>query len=406
MAGVGRLAPGVQVSNAEANLAALARTFAGLHPDDGLIGLTASPRVELDPDRRAALSRMLGLLAAVSALVLAIVCANLANLMMVRATARTQEIGIRLSLGATRLDLFRQLMAEAIVISAAGATLGLLIATWTAGVLKRSLPVMLETGTRPDARVFLFVVGLSLVCATAFGLYPALRAARSSAASLIQGSGRVVAGRSRLRSGLVVGQIALSVIALVTAGLFVRTLFHVSALPLGYDLDDRIGIGINLRPYRYDEESATLFFQQLQQRVAALPGVASVAIVGDAPLGGGRSSGTNELDGVVGELELNDVSVSASYFNTMGVRIESGRIFGQSDRDVVVVNRALAAHYWPNQNAVGKRMRSGARGRWRTVIGVVNDTRHYSVLEPPVPMIYRPFAESPDTREIGRASCR
>ncbi|MEJ7812522.1 MAG: ABC transporter permease [Gemmatimonadaceae bacterium] len=407
LAVLGRLAPGATAEQAQAEVRALARQLAQAYEENRGIGAAVTREFAADPTARATLVTLVRLLAAVAAVVLLIACANLANLMLVRASARGREIALRRALGATGGRIARQLLTESLILALAGAGAGVVVGMWTGELVLELLPLSVAVEPTPDARVLGFALLLAVVTGVTFGLAPALRAARPDLALAIKGSPGRAGARSGLRSSLVVAQVALSFLLLVGAGLFVRTLQRVRALPMGFDVDHVLVLSLDLRPYGYTDSTGTPFYRELLGRVRALPGVRSASLDADAPLAGSRSSTRIQVEGVdapPGEesFSINTNTVASDYFRTLGIPLIAGR--GFTDRDdaaapgVAIVNEVMARRFWPGASAIGKRIRLGARSPWLEVVGVVRDGRHYSVREDPVPMFFLPFLQAYEAR--------
>jgi predicted permease len=408
LTGVGRLATGHTMESARAAVAAVGRQLAAEFPnEESGARLATVPHVSIDPDRRGAVVSMLRVLSGVAFIVLAIACANLANLMLVRAASRTREVSVRLSLGATRWHLVRQFLSETLVLSVAGGGVGLLFSSWFAVLLARRLPLAPsqapELAAQSDLRVLGFAVAIVLLSAFGFGLAPAFHAARANVAGVLRSGTRVAPGGSRTRAALLVGQLALTLVLLIGATLLVRSVQQLRAVPLGYPTDHTLFANINLRPHGYDGRAATNFFTSLLERVRALPGVTSAALTDVSALSGGRSMGTIAIEGQpVPEAQAPEVlqnRVSPDYFRTLGLSLRDGRDFSAADREgadrVVIVNEAFARRFWPNQSALGKRIEDNG---WWTVVGVVADARLYSVFEPAEPTMFQPLLQNPTVR--------
>jgi predicted permease len=402
---VGRLAPGQSAERAQAVVAAVGRQLAAAHPnEEGDVRLTTVPHVSIDPDRRTVVVSMLRVLSGIAFVVLAIACANLANLMLVRASSRAREVGVRLSLGATRWHLVRQFLSETLVLSVLGGGIGLLLSSWLAALLARRLPLATsqapDLAAQGDVRVLAFAAAIVLLSTLGFGLAPAFHAARTEVAGALRSGTRVAQGSSRVRAALLIGQLALTLVLLVGAALLVRSLQQLRAVPIGYGTDNTLFAAINLRPHGYDAQSGTVLFTALLERVRALPGVTSAALTDVSALSGGRSTGTITIEGQAtpaGQApEVLQFRVSPEYFSTLGMPLRNGRMFSNADRagadPVVIVNESFARRYWPNESALGKRISDNG---WWTVVGVVADARLYSIFEPPEPAMFQPLLQNP-----------
>ena len=403
-----RLKPGVTDGQARAALAAEAvreaREFPAFNEGSsiGLATLSQSPWGAPEVLRPVLLT-----LSALVALVLLIACANIANLLLARALGRRHEVAVRLALGADRGRLVRQFLTESLVLGALAGTAAFLLTFWTSGLLLSFMP---PTG-RPvridlavDASVLLFAFAASAVSSVLFGLLPALQASRATIASdLASETGSIGGawGRARLSGTLVVAQIALSLVLLVAAALFLRSLSAARSMDPGFDVRRMLLVEFDLFPLGYTKERGVALFDSLQERVRALPGVREAAIARRVPLGfGGSSSGSVEVDGYMpsrGEqVNISFNYISAGYFRTMGIPVRRGREFAGADRDgappVVVVNETFARRYFAGREAVNGRIRQGSSD-WLTIVGVAADGKYRSIGEAPVPYLFFPIAQ-------------
>lgn len=351
------------------------------------------------------------LLLGMTTLVLLIACANVANLQLARATGRTREMALRLALGASRGQLARRLLAESTIVALAGGALGVVVAQWTlkailAGMPERQASSGLVTADL-DLRVLLFCLVLSIVTGIIFGLYPALTASRPDVQSALKDqSGQSTSSRATgfFRAFLVTMQIAMSLLLLITAALFARTLVNLARVDIGLVPDHLVTFSVNPRLNRYTNERAMQFHADLTARLSALPGVTLVSAA-RVPAVAGSSSSTNvTVEGFVprneddAEASLN--SVGADYFRTLGIPLVAGREFTSADNTPaaprqVIVNEAFARHFFGGRNAVGRRMARGAGKSTqpdRTIIGVVKDAKYSDLREPVPPVFYAPYA--------------
>jgi predicted permease len=343
-----------------------------------------------DFDRNSA--RSATMLAVVVVIVLLIVCANVANLLLSRATARRKELSVRLSMGATRGRLVRQLLTESLLLSGLGGTLGVLAAYWS-----RELVPFGQTAPI-DWRVFAFVAGLSLLTGVAFGLVPALRATRLDLAGVMKEQSRSVSGaRSVLSKALLVVQVALSVVLLVGAGLFLRTLYNLRTVDVGFNPHNLLMFTINPQLNRYDDERTRQIYRQLGADLGALPGVRDVAFTRVALLSGSRSTTVAHVPGRT-STEIHVMSVTPRFFATMEIPLTHGRDF--SDRDVsgapnvAILNETAARTLFPGASPVGNRFGfSPEQNRDVEVVGVIRDTKYSSVRDAAPPTVYQPFLQ-------------
>jgi putative ABC transport system permease protein len=352
------------------------------------------------------LARPLAVVMAAVTLLLIVACANVAGLLLVRATARRREMAIRLSIGAGRRRLVRQLVTESAVLAAASGAAGFVVAVWLAGLIPAvptllGAPLAIERGL--DARLLLFG-GLVTICtAVGFGLVPAWHASRTDLVSGLKDSA-APERRHRLhsRDGLVVLQVAVSFVLMVGAGLLVRTARTLGAIDPGYDPSNVLLVGVDLDPKGYDGAATLSFWNQLLERIRGSPGVtaASLALT-MVPSPGGMSWGGVPLEGFAdtNSVEFDANVVGTSYFETMRIPVTAGRGFDARDRfgapRTAVINEAMAHRYWPSQSALGRRIGSLADGA--TIVGVVRDGKYRSLRETSKPVAYLSGAQDPVT---------
>ena len=343
----------------------------------------------------------------VAGLVLVICCANLANLLLARGTGRQREVAIRLALGANRRRLIRQLLTESMVLALAGGVLGVLIAAESATLLQRfqpPLPLPLYLNVAPDFRVLLFAAGAALLTGVVFGLFPALRATRPDLRGMLHDSAPLLKSLGRriaLRDVLVVGQVAVSTVLLVVAGLFLRSLQQAQSLDIGLQ-PDHLALGtFELGIQGYTDERGKVFYQNLLERVGNAPGVASASLAHVIPLGANFSRrGLQRIEdyrpGPTEDIETGANIVAEGYFRTMGIRLLRGRAFTRADADgatpVVIVNQAFARRYWPDQNPLGKHIAYSDIPA--EVVGVTETGKYASLSEEDRPFFYIPWRQS------------
>jgi len=340
------------------------------------------------------LASAMGLLASV--ITLLIICANLANMQLARAAARSHEIAIRLSLGCSRGRLARQMLAEALVLAIPGAVVAAIIvrlAPWLEQYMLPHLQFRVGIGATSDLRVALFTAAVALLAVVLFGLAPALRASRPnlapSPASVIGARGHGARPRSRVRGALVVSQLAMSVVLLVGGTLFVRSLFVARGMDVGFDPSNRLLLSVNVGLQSYDVQRGRRFYDDVLFRTRALPGVESATWAFPVPFDTyGRSIGlfvdgarTNTKDGTI---STEATFVAEDFVKTLGLRMQEGREFTLSDSAttprVMVVSRSLATRLWPGKDPVGQRARQyGASGPEVMVVGVVGDATFESL---------------------------
>ncbi|HKV10549.1 MAG TPA: ADOP family duplicated permease, partial [Thermoanaerobaculia bacterium] len=408
---VGRLKPGVSIEQAQTDMTALSTRLEEGHPQTNQ-GYRASLRPLVDEILGDTGPALLLLLAAV-ALVLLIACANVAGLLLARAASRQKETAVRIALGAGRPRLIRQLLTESVLLAFLAAAVGLLLA-WlglriVTAVGPADIPRLDEVGV--DGRVLAFTLLVSLVTAVLFGLAPALQAARPDLTSSLKEGGKSSASRGsrRLRSLLVVAEVALALVLLVGAGLVIRSFLHLQRTDLGFQPESLLTMRITLYGNKRPEPHQwAAFYRDVAQRVEALPGVERASVVLLRPLSGpiGWDYDFMVEGQAPDEQKKNPTSnqerVSPGYFRTMGIPLVAGRDFTWSDGaeapPVVIVNQSMARRFWPGQDPVGKRLRfgrpEGRQGPWMTVVGVVGDVR-YRELQSIKPDLYVPFLQDP-----------
>lgn len=400
---IARLRSGVDVEQARSVLASLAHGIAEAHPDtDQGLGFEVIPLQQdnLPFQLRDRTSWLLGVLMGLAGVVLLIACANLANLLLARAASGRTEMSVRLALGAGRNRLIRQMMIESLLLALSAGALGVLIALLATRLLSGiripgGLPI--EAGVVLDLRVLGFTALVSLVAALLFGLVPALRATRTDLVPALKREEPAIVGRRvSLRSTLVVAQVALSLLLLITAGLFIRSLWSTLAVDPGFD-DGRLLLGtLNPGLSGYDEERGRALYRQLADRLEAQAAIEAVAFADALPLdtGGGQQI---RMD-VVGHQPAGDEDqpvidfnvVSPGFFRALGVPLLAGDDFVERQGDepwVAMVSQSFAERYWPGKEAVGGRMLV-AGSIPVEVVGVVGDVRHGSLSEPPAPFVY------------------
>jgi predicted permease len=401
---VARLAPGASLQQAQAEIRAVSERLAREFP-----ATNREVRAEVVPlDRdvtRAARGSLLLLWAAVAA-VLAIACLNVANLQLVRALSRLREMAITNALGASRGRLVAGLLVEALLLAGVGGALGTALAQ---GLLV-GLVALAPAGTPRieaaalDWRVLGFTLALTLATGVLFGLLPALTATRSISAGVLQTGGREHSSRTvlRFRGALVTGQVALALVLLLAATLVVRSMLRLNAVALGFETGRVLAVRVKLPPLRYPDATRRLvFFEELERRLRARPGVEAVAFANALPLRGGWGTGI-ELEGrpPSGPRGLDNAdaqAVSGAYFHTLGIPILRGRGFEENDREgapyVALVNEDFARIFSPGRSVLGKRVRRGEKAPWIEVVGVTGSLRRDGLDAELAPQIYLPAAQ-------------
>jgi predicted permease len=409
---VGRLKPGMNARQAEASLNQLALQLGKEYPNDNEgQSIKVLPAGFILPEIRGAVVSFTWVLMAAVALVLLVTCTNLAGLLLARATDRRREIAIRLAMGANRIRLIRQLLTESVLLSLIGGVGGLLLAFWIIRTLlafKPPIDFPLTMDVSIDWRVLGFSLGVSLITGVIFGLAPALQATRPSLLkSLKDNAAQGGAVRTRLRSGLVVAQIALSLVVLIGAGLVVRTLQHLQTMNPGFDSRNALTMAFDLGLQGYDKAKGQQFYRQLTERVQALPGVQSVGITNSLPLSLNYNSDTVFVEGQPVERGANapvamSGDVSPRYFETMVTPIVAGREFTDQDTDktekVAVVNETFVQRLMPfassNAEALNRRFSfRGAEGPFVRIVGVAADGKYFNISEEPRPFVWTPMSQ-------------
>jgi putative ABC transport system permease protein len=402
---LGRLNPGIGSRQAESELNLLMQRIVEHFPDQH----QGPNQISLDPLWRSPfgpnvyLYATLPLLLGLAAMLLLLACANVANLLLVRSVSRRREIAIRLSMGATRWALVRQLLVESLLLGLAGGAVAVFITTWTAGTFAAFVPsttLPLTLNGHADRTVVAVTLATAIATALIFGILPALRSSNVSPATVLkEEAGSVVGGfhKSKLASALVVVQIALSVLLLVCAGLFTRSLENAQRLDPGFDPDHVLLESFELRPSGYSRTQGIEFDQQLLAKIGALPGVESVTLADFSPLSFTIRSETVQPEGYVPRpheaMEIDFARAGPNYFRTLRTPLVTGRDFTLQDTDksqpVAVVNQEFAARYWPGQDAIGKRVL--LYGRWFTVVGVARNAKYRRLIYGPEPCIFVPW---------------
>lgn len=412
-----RLKANVTREQAGAELSAIARRLA--EANEGRVNEEALRRVQLlplsggmDPSDREQALPVAGIVMAVLGLVLLIACANIAGLLLARAAVRRRETAIRQALGAGRARLVRQWMTESVLLGVIGGAAGLLLALWANDVMTSyaaGTPVA-SLDLRLDYRVLAFTFLVSVGAGVAFGLAPALQASRLDIVTALKTEdalARAGSRRSRLRAAFVTAQVTLSVVLLVCAGLFIRSLWSAHTIDPGFRVERALTVPVDLGLLRYKSEAGRTFYRELLGRVAAQPGVESASLVRFAQLGSSFAQGQVFAEGR--GAEGNDGTstgfnlVGPGYFKTMGTQLVRGRDFTDADREgapgVAVVNETLASLLWPNEDPLGKRVSfEGAKGPYLEVVGVARDGKYRSLGDRARPYIYRPVMQSYEPR--------
>ncbi|MBV8858093.1 MAG: ABC transporter permease [Acidobacteria bacterium] len=404
---LGRLKEGVSVEQASAEMATVAARV-----EQSLGGTNVGHQVVVVPLHEqvvgGARTALLVLLGAV-ALVLLIACANVANLLLARAAARRREVAVRAALGASRWRIIRQLLAESLLLSGSGGALGLLLAVWGVDLLVGLDPEGVQRAGEVtlDWRVLAFTLGLSVLTGLLFGLAPALQASKTDFVESLKEGGRSGQGlaRSRLRSSLVVAEVALTLVLLVGAGLLLKSFSRLLAVDPGLDPHHVITMAVSLPQAKYGEpQRITAFYEQLLQEAAALPGVQAAGVVSVLPLTGDDTSNFVQIEGRAplppGQaMRAGRRNVSADYFRALGIPLKRGRAFTPADtaeaQRVLVINEAMARSFFAGEDPVGKRVRTSDKSPWAEVVGIVGDVRHQGLDVDTRPEMFFPHLQTP-----------
>lgn len=406
---VGRLKPGVTLAQAQADMAVIAKRLDDQYSQSDY---GVNLRLIHDQETHTVRSALFVLLGAVG-FVLLIACANVANLLLARAAMREKEVAIRLALGARRWRIIRQLLTESVLLGIIGGAVGLLLAVWGLSALvalaPADIPRLDQTGI--DARVLAFTLGISLVTGLIFGLVPALQASRPDVNDALKegGRGSTGGGGARIRNLLVVSEIALSLVLLVGAGLLIRSFMRLQQFELGFNPEHLITMRVQLPGSKYKERKQVAeFFQQLFERIEAVPGVQSAGAISAMFLDDTPNSTNFTIEGRpsptgVEAIEVPFDAVSAKYFKVMGIPLIRGREF--DDRDalgtppVAIINETFANRFLPGEDPIGKRYVYGGPAPdnpWITIVGVVGDMRRTGFDRPVRPETFLPQSQNPD----------
>ena len=402
---IGRLRQGVSVEQAQAEMSALMAKIDVSRPvKDRGFGALVVPFVA---SATGGPRRTLLLLMGAVTLLLLIACSNVASLAMARATGRIREMGVRAALGARRSRLIRQLLTESLFLAGSGGALGCCLAFISIRLLLRldpgNIPRLDETSL--DSRVLFFALGVSVLTGLLFGLFPAWSASRCDPSEVLNHSGsRTVKGtQSRFRQGLIVAQVALTVVLLTGSGLLIRSLMRVQSVDKGFEPHSAVTMNLSLDARYTQPERQTAFYRDLIERLGALPGVHAVGAVTNLPLGHGETLSWLTVEGYPFDEKVffQTRSVTPHYFAAIGIRLLEGRSFTDADATgrplVAIVNRSFARKYFPGQSVLGKRFHfvdGNPTPTWWTIVGVVADVRHSRLEERPQLQAYLPLWQS------------
>ncbi len=407
---IGRLKDGVTVAQAQSELSIIAQRLEAQHSESNTnwgIHLAG-----LQEDTVRDLQKTLWVLFGAVAFVLLIACANVANLLLARSTLKASEMSIRTALGASRWRLLRQTLTESALLAFTGGAVGLLLAIWGVDLIKalgsETLPQLQSVELSLPALGFTLV--LSLLTALLFGLAPAWQSSQPNLSESLKADGRTFSGggrRARLRSFLVVSEIAFALVLLMCAGLLIRTVIQLQKVDPGFDYTHALKMDLGLPSLRYStDEKKIAFYHELTKRVQSLPGVVSAGVVTPLPLAGGFDSTGFDVEHQPTQPGHEPVAdryiVTPGLLQALGIRLERGRELTEQDTGnaplVMLVSESLAARFWPNQDPIGKRIKlpwnPGRENEpWRTVVGVVRDVKQYGPDKPSAMALYLPHAQ-------------
>jgi putative ABC transport system permease protein len=405
----GRLKPGVTLEQAQADLSTIAGRLAQSYPDtNAKRGARVFPGLGLSPADLKELRQFFGVQFGIVGIVLLIASANIAGLMLARTAARQKEIGVRLALGAGRWRIVRQLLTESTLLALLGGVLALIVAAWLGDGLRAMLPdensdMQAELKFALDWRVLGFTLGLSVITGLMFGLAPALQSSKLNLLPLLKDSGGSSSrhSRTRLRSVLVICQIALSLVLLVSAGLCVRTLQNAQAINVGFTTENLLTAKLDLGRQNYSEEQGRVFYQQLLDRLGNLPGVEAASLASTVPLQGSSYGNSISIEGRA-DFNIRYNIVTPSYPDTMGIPLLLGRRFREQDDArsprVAIINETFARYAWPNESPVGKffKWKDRAGDQPIEIIGVARDAKSQDLFQSPPRIAYLPLAQKYD----------
>ena len=397
---IARLKPGVTIAQANAHMTSLINGLRAEHPEDyedSGINLVLQSEAGIHPQFRSAQVALSSVVMAVVGVLLLIACVNVANLFLARARDRAREMAIRLSLGARRSRLVQQLLTESLLFAGASGIAGVALA-WVVIRFANRIQLPMDVDFSADLHlsplVLVFALGTSLVTGLLFGLAPALQATNPSLIPALKGEAPAGQTRSRASKGLVVAQMALSIVLLVSAGLFLRDLQNATAVDKGFVEGNLLIADVEPELQGYDRARSREFYRHVRERLASQPTVAAVGFTGNVPLGLNENDSYVEIPGYTPakneNMSLQNTSVTPGYFEAMGVRLKEGRDFTERDDSaaarVIIVNEQMAKTYWKGASPIGRTVKYG--GVEHTVIGVVPTGKYQRLGEPPTPFYF------------------
>ncbi len=406
---LGRLKPGIGRRQAEEELDLQMRRIVEQFPDShrGPNQITLDPLYRSPFGANVYMYKTLPMLLALAAVLLLLACANMANLLLVRSVTRRREVALRLSMGAGRWRLVRQLLVESLLLALLGGGVAMLLTTWTAGTFAAfflptaNLPLTISG--HADRTVLAVTILISILTAMVFGILPALRSSGLAPIAVLKEEAGSMSGgihKSRLSRALVVAQISLSLLLLICAGLFARSLRNAQRSDPGFDPNHVLLASYELGPLGYSEAQGIAFHRQVLSKLSALPGVESVTLADFSPLSFTLHSDIVQVDGYVPQpresMEIDRANVGPNYFRTMRTPLVAGRDFteqdGEKSQPVAIVNQEFADRYWPGQDPLGKRVH--AWGQWFTVVGVARNGKYRRLVYPPEPVFFLPLFQA------------
>ena len=407
----GRLKPGVGIGEAEAAMKTIgSRLEEQFRADnaDRTVALVPLTRSAIGMNQRDQMTIAGSLMMGVVALVLLIACVNLANLLLARAAQRGREVGIRTALGAARTRLIRQLLTESLVLAAVGGVSGLIVAFWARDLLWSFRPPFLNEDAVDltlDPGVLLFTIGVSILTGILFGVIPAWKMSDPDLNEVLKQGGRQGAGGiggGRIRGVLVVSQVALALVALIGAGLFVRSMQEAQSIDPGFESEKLFVVGMNLGSQQMGADQGLPFYREVRERTESIPGVAGAAIVSNFPMGGGfmRSvflEGQEQVPGQRDILTMTNI-VTPGYFETLGIPLLRGRAFNDFDREgavlAAVISEATVEKFWPETDPIGEHFIFFGQEEYRQIVGIVADSTILRIGEDPTAVIYLPMDQN------------
>lgn len=406
---IARLRPGISLEEAQSHMTTIAQRLEQQFPATNKgWGITVRPLRELFVEQMRA---PITILSGAVGFVLLLACVTVSSLLLARVSGRAKEVAVRASLGASRFRILRQMVAESLMLSCAGGAAGVLVAVWLMDFGRRAAPdgLGLDVALRLDPLVLAFTVAVSLLAGVLSGAWPAWHVSGVDPSSVLKSDGNTY-GRTRSRNrwmfGLVAGETVLSLLLLTGAGLLSKSLIRSLHADTGIAVDHVLTFGIHLPQMRYRSGSqAAVFYRGLLERLNHSPGVEKAAGVATLPMTGDFTGGSFQIDGRAKAADWVDTlvqynTVSPGYFGTMGIPTVHGRDFNEGDTEtslpVGIVNDALARQYFPGQDPIGHRYHDDYGGQWRTIVGVVASIKNQKPMNPPVPCVFAPHAQSPD----------